>query len=318
MRTWVLTTVLALMLSVAGCTGHAPISEAQPAVPDPELAAQLPDGSLLPLPVDRAASDAFLQCIYGSDAYDRSPNATEDGTKLILPTTAHEISWGIWRFPPKLDELIEFKAVIVQLSDWGDSSAYVGFADYEMGAWDFVECPGNGYIPVDAEHYVSPAGYWYIAIVASGGGDVDVHTLHLSIDDTWVIAPWIAQHCQAVTVLQALNLAVHGRSRRREPFDVRLDVLRDQSEMHHQRVRRTIVRQRCVTVAVDLQHDGSAVVCEEVCPRRFHDPAFHREAKMLNVPPPHRQCVFHVERNVFDLHCGFSRPSNSESPIDSR
>ena len=65
---------------------------------------------------------------------------------------------------------------------------------------------------------------------------------------------------------------------------------------------RPIVGKWHITIAINFEHDGPAVVGKKMSPRGGHDSPLHDESKMFNVPPCHFQRVFNVQREMFNLH----------------
>lgn len=173
------------LLLLPGCAGgtRAPVADVIESVPITEsLQAQLP-----PLPIDepppRALSESTVAIQHGSDAVLVSAGTAVDGTDLIISSTAHELEYAIYRFETGLSETGTYETDVT-LSLNQNHSAWLALADYINQRW--VLCgPYSGSVvrPLDDGVYLSPAGNFYVAVLAYGGSEVTVSTTTLAFDN---------------------------------------------------------------------------------------------------------------------------------------
>lgn len=142
---------------------------------------------LPPLPIDeprpRAPSETTVASQHGSDALLVSAGTAVNGADLIISSTAHELEYAIYRFETGLSETGTYETGVTMSLDQG-TSAWLALGEYVHQRW--VLCgpyPGSVVRPLDDGVYLSPAGNFYLAVLAYGGSEVTVSATSFSFDN---------------------------------------------------------------------------------------------------------------------------------------
>ena len=171
-----------LLVLLAGCTGLGqPVNNADSAVLSPSLdLADFP-----PLPAGHAASATTATYKTGNFTYDRSGNAFDNGSQLLLISGTNNLAWGEWQLNPPLQyiDTLNVGLEVVQ----GDE-VWLAVSDYQRNTWDihgpFID---DGSLAIDDTRNRSENGNLYVAAIAVGGAQPSVAYLETICDDGWVI-----------------------------------------------------------------------------------------------------------------------------------
>jgi len=175
----------ALIVGIAGCSGLI----SQPADQDSGRAVIL--NQLPPLPQDsqeaRDASAIQMDSFLGMDIWDSSPGSTIDGDHILLPATALNVEWSMYRYTlPSMD--VSLDNISAVLSTVGNHGAWIAVSDYGNDSWalygDFDEDPQVSLTDGD---FMSDMNFLYVLVIAFDGTTVDVASTTLTYDDN--VAP---------------------------------------------------------------------------------------------------------------------------------
>jgi hypothetical protein len=177
------TCVLYLLLAAcvfAGCTGKQ--ASSQPADPHSGIFDQA-DSPWPSFPIERVVADLVPFSQNGSQAIQKSSNATISGNNLILPGSTGQVEYGLFRFSTNGDPLLNVK---ISKSPPLSTSYYLGIANYETFRWQ-ISGPFNtneNTIPLTGGNYNSPGNHFYVFVAVFGGPAVTLQGITLEVDST--------------------------------------------------------------------------------------------------------------------------------------
>jgi hypothetical protein len=169
---------------LSGCAAHSAWNRAPTgSQPGPELRAS-PLG-LPGLPPARRASVESTTEVAALDTYDRSANAVDLDTRLLLNSSVGTTSWAPYEFNYGLEFLTR---VEVLLSVSGLSEVYVAVGDYSTDNWD-VRGPfsTSEVISLDQAANRNSDGGYHLAVLTSGGDSATLLKLIATVDNGWTI-----------------------------------------------------------------------------------------------------------------------------------
>ncbi len=212
LRGWSSALLTAILMAMLGCAGSQPqpsaITDADTPIPA-TLLSQLPPLAQLDGALPRTATEVTEATQDGSDALLLSPGAMVTDTSLVISSAADQLEYGIYGFDTGLTETGTFDAgAAISLSPGGE--AWAAIADYDNRRWK-VSGPYVGDVDLSLTDgvYLSPAGSFYLALLAYGGSEVTVASTSFTFDNG--VAPpaptWLAD---VKAVFDAKCISCHG------------------------------------------------------------------------------------------------------------
>jgi len=177
--------LLAGVALLVSCTGQPSSVTAPGTNANLAVAVQFLHSGLPPVPPDRVVDAVFNAELNGIETHDRSLNAVAEGDALQLISGSNSLSWGVWRFSPRMAALTSVE-VVMTVPD--GEQAYIGLAEYDRNAWHFSEpvTAGATLNLSDAKHK-SLFGACCVAVVTTGGDTATVYKLVLHTESDWQI-----------------------------------------------------------------------------------------------------------------------------------
>lgn len=150
------------------------------------------DGQLLlsqlpALPMDdvpgRAAAGTSVVNKNGNDTWFASAGATAGVTDLVIASESNTYEYAIYSYGTGLTETSTYETSI-SFSLTPGNQAWVAISDYGHHRWAISGPFANSMqIPLDTGMYLSPAGNFYMAVIAYGGSEVTVVSSSFSFEN---------------------------------------------------------------------------------------------------------------------------------------
>jgi hypothetical protein len=139
------------------------------------------------LPMDdapgRVAADTSIIDKNGSDTWLASAGAKAGVTGLVITSIGNTYEYAIYRYETGLTETGTYEAS-TSFSLTPGNQAWVAISDYGRRRWAISGPYANSMqIPLDTGLYLSPAGNFYMAVIAYGGSEVTVVSSSFSFDN---------------------------------------------------------------------------------------------------------------------------------------
>ncbi|MCB1216777.1 carboxypeptidase regulatory-like domain-containing protein [bacterium] len=182
---FILTIALLLSLLLSACTGrNGTVDNGSSAVSQPE---QLPEAEIFRagLPMDGSFSPTRVPAVSslslaGAD-FEEASSGVGINAESAQFSAAGDIEYAIWRFAGTPQDSVGLVNIAISSAQPGTELS-VGISDYASGRWDWLgSAAGGANFEADAAgspgQHSSPAGFIYVALVATPGSDFSADTV---------------------------------------------------------------------------------------------------------------------------------------------